>query len=689
MYNFTFGTYNGLFVECDVPAVLPNDLSYFDFRRSNRRAIPDDNSPNVVIRKIFSEVDENAAELLLVALIYKAQEGEREGFIGFGSILAHGKNRDEIKIALHNAIKLANKSNEIFSEGKILSRPKANSTEKIDLRELPIQGEVECFGQIRDSLSGSNTIDTLSGVAEQLYEKMNSFEIVINENNGLNIDEIAPFLREQVNKQRSNKKRKELLRQKEINEEKLKNFGNTGSKNSNIAVRIAVSLAALSTVCGVAIVLFYLLSPGSEKNQSEIAERPLVETNLPEKDTEAEIITDNGIDDGNDISTRSEKLKGITNEINACNFTFNAEKQEPFFSSNIEYLHSRLDKTDNCIEVGISAADFLNIKREPGSYARYIAQSYEDLGSIELKSSEYHLISFSAFLDSFDETSSRFNWLMDENNENKYGLAVTQSTKISNSMFCTPDTLEFATDTDRFKMFLASQSNADFKLIIEAMAESFGARFRGVWEQLETEISSNPDIDYEDQNIQQIRTFIVDEIYPLEISNFDPTSDVEEIQNACFLAFTSADQEYLSKKSNLREIEITDYFESHSGLKKIRETADITADITISEDISYCMGLPEYIMVWSVDEPFSQKYLLRQVETDFLFSDGFEKTILNFQAKAVNYTEPLEKIKFPKVELLKKTYEELFRVFSIEEISPFSEELIPIDQICGGSDEMI
>ena len=96
MYNFTFGTYNGLFVECETPAVLPNDISYFDFRRRNRRAIPDDSSPNVVIRKIFSDDDENAGELLLVALIYKAQEGVREGFIGFGSILTENHTKTNI-----------------------------------------------------------------------------------------------------------------------------------------------------------------------------------------------------------------------------------------------------------------------------------------------------------------------------------------------------------------------------------------------------------------------------------------------------------------------------------------------------------------------------------------------------------------------------------------------------------------
>ena len=75
MYSFTFGTYNGLFVECDVPAVLPNDTSYFDFRRKKGRAIPDDSSPNVVVRKFYSEDDDTAGDLLLVALIYKAQEG--------------------------------------------------------------------------------------------------------------------------------------------------------------------------------------------------------------------------------------------------------------------------------------------------------------------------------------------------------------------------------------------------------------------------------------------------------------------------------------------------------------------------------------------------------------------------------------------------------------------------------------
>ena len=145
MYSFTFGTYNGLFVECDVPAVLPNDTSYFDFRRKKGRAIPDDSSPNVVIRKFYSENDDTAGDLLLVALIYKAQEGVREGgFIGFGSILVNNHTQSNIKIALQNAINLANKSSDFFSDGKI-RKPKISSSDRIDLRDLPIKGSAEFF----------------------------------------------------------------------------------------------------------------------------------------------------------------------------------------------------------------------------------------------------------------------------------------------------------------------------------------------------------------------------------------------------------------------------------------------------------------------------------------------------------------------------------------------------------------
>ena len=269
MYNFTFGTYNGLFVECETPAVLPNDISYFDFRRRNRRAIPDDSSPNVVIRKIFSDDDENAGELLLVALIYKAQEGVREGFIGFGSILTENHTKTNIKAALQNAISLANKSSDYFSEGKILNRPKTNSSEKLDLRDLPIKGEVDCFGQIKETLSDPQTSDVLARVAEALFKGLDSFEIVINENSGLEASEIGPFLEEQKNKQDRAKQQKKQAKQKAINEEKLRKFAADNPKNSNTALIIGISLAAISVLCAALIVfLIFRTGPSNTTNNS-------------------------------------------------------------------------------------------------------------------------------------------------------------------------------------------------------------------------------------------------------------------------------------------------------------------------------------------------------------------------------------------------------------------------------------
>ena len=145
-----------------------------------------------------------------MALIYKAQEGVREGFIGFGSILTENHTKTNIKAALQNAISLANKSGDYFSEGKILNRPKTNSSEKLDLRDLPIKGEVECFGQIKETLSDPQTSDVLAEVAEALFKGLDSFEIVINENSGLEASEIEPFLTEQKTSktERNNKKNK-------------------------------------------------------------------------------------------------------------------------------------------------------------------------------------------------------------------------------------------------------------------------------------------------------------------------------------------------------------------------------------------------------------------------------------------------------------------------------------------------
>ena len=81
-------------------------------------------------------------------------------------------------------------------------------------------------------------------MASDLYENYDSFEIVINENTGLQPSEIIPYWRQQYEIQTKNRRMKIRAEQKYTNEEKLKNFGGSKSQSSNTPVMIAVSLAS-------------------------------------------------------------------------------------------------------------------------------------------------------------------------------------------------------------------------------------------------------------------------------------------------------------------------------------------------------------------------------------------------------------------------------------------------------------
>ena len=676
MYNFTFGTYSGLFVECETPAVLPTDLSFFDFRRG-KHTVPSDNSPNVVIKKIGSQDSNDDWELLLIALVYKAKEGARTGgFVGFGSILVSNHQQSNIKVALQKAINLANKSDDFFSEGKIFGRPKSNSSKKIDLRDLPIHGKIECFGQIKATLSDPNALDKLSSVTENLCTSYDSFEIIINEKKGVDAAEIGPYLDEQLNQEMRKRQKDIQVRQKRLNEEKLKNFSGRKPKTSNTPLVIGMALATISIFCA-ALIVFLIFRTGPSEIPSTVAEIVEEQTEAIDNELPIQEETENI---SNDEETTSENLTQI-----GCENIANTPPQagEKFLSSRIDFLNTATDKTDGCVDLGDNAQDFLYIDNDTINHIKYDPQVYDSIHKYfdkEFSDNEYHLIRFKDFLASFDDRSSTFKWLVSAENQNKYGLAISTPKINEQTMYCTAKTFELVNDaTNRFRIAYLSQSNAIYENLIKTMATSFIEHFSNSWGELDNAIETRAStVMTDNQSVEIIERFYLDNILSLEATSLVDLTNIEAQENLCVLSFSEQDQLNLSKVQNLREVSLNEYFKKAHGLEKIRENLGVSSAVPFEQYLPNCIGIPEYILVWNAENPMTGKGVLK----DFEIMIG-RTTKLDFMfVRSDAIIDSDDYIQLPEVDTAMTAFRELKRLMEVNAGSPFTPDFVPVDQIC-------
>ena len=192
MISFVCGTYHGLFVQTEVASVLPSDLAYFDFRRNHGWGIPEGAAPNLIVRYTDN--------LLTVSLIYKAQEGNRGGFIGFGTLIIDPRRpiSAEIEKALIKAVKQAQSSKDIFDGTHVLKRPAKNGERELDLTELPIFNEVELYGQLKFDIFKPGAIKELAREISSIIDNFDAFEILVKSSDGLSQSELLQSFDEQI-----------------------------------------------------------------------------------------------------------------------------------------------------------------------------------------------------------------------------------------------------------------------------------------------------------------------------------------------------------------------------------------------------------------------------------------------------------------------------------------------------------
>ena len=211
MITFTCGTYHGLFVDTGTPSVLPKDISYFDLRTRGGRAIPADDTPNLIIR-YNSSGEQGGTPMIMVALCYRAIEVNREGFIAFGSLIFEPFSANQIEEGIEAAIKVAKNSTDIFNGKVISSRPKPNEGRPLDLTSLPLLEIGKFFGELNANINSRDTIKNVSEFSSELVSTgIDHYEIAVNPRRGMKHNDLLDHFNYLVSKQ---KKQIEDLRER-------------------------------------------------------------------------------------------------------------------------------------------------------------------------------------------------------------------------------------------------------------------------------------------------------------------------------------------------------------------------------------------------------------------------------------------------------------------------------------------
>ena len=266
MITYVAGTYHGLFVETASPSVLPKDISFFDFRTKDGRCIPTDGNPNLILR--FN------GDMLMVSLLYKATEGNRQGFMSFGCLFISDFDHQTIHKGMMKAIELAKSASSYFNGSAILKRPPSIDGRKLDLTELPLVEPLNLFGRLKLNINQAENLTQIARITEDFVsQEWGSFEVIVNAAVGLSAEELKRSLDDQAEKawmqeilsERAKKRAAEkqllnqkLQKQKLVEEQKRRQFF--------IAyAAYAIALVACAALVFFGIYKFFFVAPNENK----------------------------------------------------------------------------------------------------------------------------------------------------------------------------------------------------------------------------------------------------------------------------------------------------------------------------------------------------------------------------------------------------------------------------------------
>lgn len=288
MYCFCFGTFSGLFVEGSPPAKLPEDLSFFDLRRKRKRAIPQDNSINLIFRHC-------SEKHFFVACARSARDGKRDGFLGYGVSLVEPISIKDIEEAIDWCYQTLLESNFIDS-GKIIKSPVKSNGPMVDLSELDTPADFEKFALVNyDWQNVAKKKDIAYEIVPTLLEKMASFEIIFNVHTGDEISSLEKLfpnaISERIAESRSRlQKANHALQTIQARTPQGASFYVNTNLMSKISAKLPIIIGALGILCltivlGIAVKVWFF--PTEASNQDIIVQKNIlpIDEILPATDT--------------------------------------------------------------------------------------------------------------------------------------------------------------------------------------------------------------------------------------------------------------------------------------------------------------------------------------------------------------------------------------------------------------------
>ena len=610
--------------------------------------------------RIEKNKNDNAREMLLIALVYKAIEGNREGFLAFGTLIFDPMSDEIIQSALRKSIEMARRSTSFFNGQSILKRPNTISGPTTDLTGLPIHSTVKLFGKLKYNVYEKGAIEEIASIGNALFAgDWTSFEIVINAQSGMNETALIDFLKEQLTEQTQRAKDQEDERKKDEKEQAWQKRQDeldrkkASERNAKIFNWLAYGITSLALILlGVVVAAWWYKEPETQKQPPE--PKNVADPNTEDKQTEMK-----------KDQKKEEVISCILEELT------NADRNKPLIVTDLT-----LTSNSECTKLSNSTKDFL-LAEFPAETAGidYLTTSNSNNFNIfadEPKENEMRLTSFQNLADSlnFDKDENIFVDLQANLDLNKSMSLAISFSENSDRLFCNDATFSNNDDTnDKFQLKYFTQSNGPYKFLVKTFTESFTKQIANVFDDMSTNIRN---IDQRDDDILfQSNRFkkLADIFNNIEIKRFLIDDDsIPEFQSFCLIVFSDQDAEILDRHPALKEYNINYFFDNARLLTKYKtDLRNITQDdnlIIINPAVfPSCMKIPNYFMFWNNPEKTGDRFWIENNITKYKQSEVTADLDLHFKDIRMLKTEA--KL-LPKIIRLEKSLDELSDLFSIK-----------------------
>lgn len=603
MISFVCGTYHGLFVQTEVASVLPSDLAYFDFRRNQGWAIPQGSAPNLIIR--YTD------DLLTVGLIYRAKEGNRGGFIAFGTLLIEPGSQisTEIERALIKAIKQAQSSKDIFDGVNLLKRPTKNDESELDLSGLPIFGGVELYGHLKFDIFKPEAIkDLASEISSIMEQDFVGFEILINSSDGLSKSELLQSFNDQVHKRfferelEARKMKREADRKNALAAlEKLKANEAEERKVFIITLTSYIIGGLALFLLGIFITYFFLFG-GKTDLEAPSQENTKID----------QITLNSGIETDNKAEVPIVKKEVIEK---SCQFE---DRKDELVNKSYLLTDIKIKKFSNdvkCVQLGEIAESVLmaDLDVPNGGLERDIIFSKNSVFENELSSGRMIVSNFSNFIENFKNEGSLYD--INKGGKNQYIFSLSFE-KFSPRFMCSKNIFEKVDDLyKRPNFYYLVGEQSDDLLMYDLLAPGAVEILKKLYEDIGNTLKL-----HDKKSIEAVGMTFVDFSNNIKATKI---SEISDISNSCILVIEENDSEYFAS-SSLEDFNIYNVSTFFMAYEEVKEHIE---EFQQPE----CGSYPKYVMAWKSKKNKTDKKEPYIFELKFLDNIDGEPFNINFK----------------------------------------------------------